>query len=83
MGKVGRLKYHVSSTRTVKRVVGPMMMLCRMRWGERLWGRRRRKVIKEVGRNKTASDAKNSDRDTRLWSEEVSHWKRLGRRRVQ
>ena len=62
-GKVGRWKYNVSRTRTARRVVGPMIRAWRSRDGESDWGRRRRKVIIEVGRNKTAKDARNNDRD--------------------
>jgi hypothetical protein len=55
------------------RVVGPMIAAWRSRVREKLKGRRRRKVIIEVGRNNTASDARIREMDMLLllvWSGE-------------
>jgi hypothetical protein len=65
-GKVGRPKYHVSKTNVAMSVVGPIIAACKMKLRETVWGRRRRKVIIEVGRNTTARAANNDARDSDL-----------------
>ena len=60
------MKYHVSRTMTAIKVVGPMIVEWRSRVGEMLCGRRRRNVIIDVGRSRTANDAKNNESDRRL-----------------
>jgi len=57
-GKVGRPKYHVSRANVARRVVGPMTMACRSRLVVNVRGNKRRKVIIDVGRRRTANDAK-------------------------
>ena len=65
-GKVGRPKYHVSNANVAISVVGPMIAACKMKLREMVWGRRRRKVIIEVGRNSTARAANSDARDRGL-----------------
>jgi hypothetical protein len=56
----------VSNTNVAMSVVGPMIAACKMKLREMVWGRRRRKVIIEVGRNSTARAANSDARDRDL-----------------
>jgi len=81
-GKVGTRKYSMSARKVVIRVVGPMMIECRRRFGENDTGRSRRNVIIEVGRSKTARDASIRDREillqVRIWQEKELVQGRIG-----
>ena len=63
---MGRRKYNISRTMLTIRIVGPMMTAWRRREREKLNGRRRTKVIIEVGRNRTARDARIREMDRLL-----------------
>jgi len=66
-GNVGRLKYHVSRANVAMSVVGPMMIACSSRVGDKLWVSRRRKVIVAVGRRRTAREANIRNLERFLW----------------
>jgi hypothetical protein len=53
----------VSSANVASKVVGPMIRACRISAGEKLNGRRRRNVIIDVGRSRTAKAANTRDFD--------------------
>ena len=60
-------KYSVSKRNIVIRVVGPMMIAWRRRVGENDEGTRRRNVIMDVGRSRTANDANIKDLERLLY----------------